>query len=423
MEQNPLARRRDERYNYFAASVDSAGFPTGATFVALLTVIPAFLSQLTDSKWVIGGIQSLYAIGVCVPPLVAANYIQRMPRKRSFVFWVAALERLAILGLAIFTLLFGAANPGALLAMTFLMLGLNYFGMGINLASYSAMIAKVIPVERRGSLYGWSGAIGGVLCIGAAWLLDLLLKRYGFPRGYAYGFLVGFAILMLSIVPLAFIREPEERNGGTHQDWGEYWRTLVQVMRADRNFARFVASQAGMAFATMAAAFLMFHAIQRFHVGNGSVALYTGVLTGSGIVASAFWGVIIDRRGNKLVLGFGALLSALACGAAMAAPSPALYALVFVLVSFSNYAIGIASFNIVLEFCDPSDSPRYIALSTALPAPFRALAPMLGAAVARQFGYSAVFGLTGILMLASLMILLTVHEPRHLQNVPVVVER
>ncbi len=404
--------KEHSRFNFACCLADSIGFPLGISFISIMTIMPLFVKQLTDSNLAIGLIPAINSLGMLLPQLLIANYIERLPIKRMYVFWVAISERLALLIIALFAIWFGKSNPQLLLLLYFVCWGWHSLSMGFNFPAYYGLISKVIPVNRRGKLYGVGGAVGGLLGLLGAGISQYLLNGWGFPWGFAYCFIIATIILTISVAPLAVVREPVYPKQKPRKTLGEYFKSLPGILKTDYNFSRYIISQVIFYFSIMAPAFYTVYAINKFGVSTGGVAIFTAIIMGTNTIAHPIWGYLADRRGYKLVLSLSLIFMIIAPLWALLAPSLILFYLVFVLNSIAITGYGISNFNIILEFSPPDNVPTYMALSSTICSPFKSLTPILGGIIADKMGYSLVFIIATIAASLSFIVLSQVEEPR-----------
>jgi MFS family permease len=104
--------------------------------------------------------------------------------------WIGGIARLAVLGMGLAGwFLKGQTLVVAVVAMMF-MFGLF---MGVQRVVFSLLMAKVIPIARRGRLQAWRNATGGVVAAAIAyaagrWFIEPNL----FGHGYSVTFVVAF---------------------------------------------------------------------------------------------------------------------------------------------------------------------------------------------------------------------------------------
>lgn len=405
--------------NYILMLLDAVSFPFGISFVSVITILPLFVREMTDSTLAVGLVPAITNLGVLLPPLFIANYIERQPLQKWYLFWVACVERAPFLLLAFLIPWLGRVSPSSLLVIFFIALAIHNFAMGFNMPSYFNLYAKVIPANRRGSMWGIGGAIGGLLALGGAQISGLLLDRYGFPDAYALSFLFAFVILTLGIIGFRYVQELPTIDKPPPIPAVQYVRQSPALLRSDPQFGMFVLSQLLYSFQYMAPAFYTVYAIDHFGAGPRTVALFTTVLMGTNTIANLLLGFLADRLGNKVVLQLGMLLAVAAPALAVLAPSLVWMYAVFVLHSFVHAGSDIGGFNLPLEFAPRAQVPTYTAVNMTALAPFRALVPVLGGFLAAQ-GYPLVFWIAAAASALSLILLsLKVQDPRH-RNPPAV---
>jgi len=410
--------RSDRRWNFVACLVDAVGWPLGSALVSMETIFPLFLGHLGAGNIAVGALPALYNLLVFLPGLWLAGHVSRLRRARGYLFGIALLERLALLPLAVLTLLWGRTHPHWLLAATFGCIGVHALMMGLNQPAYWVVVGKCVPAHWRGRLFGYAGGIAGVLGFGMDGLLRHLLSgpNGGFPHGYALGFLIGFVILTVSCLPLGIVREPVSPPR-TEDDphTGHYRRDSVYVWRTNTGFRRFLYGQIALTLASLAVPFYVIYAQHHLHAGTGSVAGYTASL----VLVTAFGGLALgawsDHGGNKNVLLLSCGFAGAASFFALTAATPLLFYGVFAALALALAGAGIAGNNIVMEYAGtPAEIPLYTALYNAVTALPRAAAPLLGGLLADHAGgYQSVFLLSA--MLAALALLLTIRtsDPRH----------
>ncbi|MDQ3856288.1 MAG: MFS transporter, partial [Chloroflexota bacterium] len=253
----------------------------------------------------------------------------------------------------------------------------------------------------------------GVLALGGTWLSGRLLASYGFPDAYALSFLFAFVILTLGVAGFPFVKELPA--SGTRPRIGTlaYLRSAPVLLREDTQFGTFVLTQVIYSFSYMAPAFYTAYALDRFQVSAREVALFTTVLMASTTLANLCLGLVADRRGNKPVLQVSMCLAIAASILTLLAPSNGWMYAVFALNGVVITGANLGGYNMPLEFAPRPQVPTYSAVSMTAIAPFRAVVPLFGGALA-VMGYGPVFGVSAISSVVSLVLLTTrVRDPRH----------
>jgi MFS family permease len=391
----------DRRWNFAAALIDAAGWGLGLGIISHDTFLPLFVSDLNGSNYAVGWIKTLLAFGWYVPGILVAGKIERMPRVRRFVMQLAVGERLFLLAMVPLCLWLGPVNRTALLWAFLICWAGMTFTMGCNSPSYMKLIAKTVPPEYRGRLYGIGGALAGLLGVLGAQLAKWLLEGLGYPSGYAACFGVAFLIQTVTVLPLGFMREPEgeEASPEAHRP-----AELLQLWRNDPVLKAYIGVGILFGANVMATAFFTKYAIDRFNAGVPLVADYTKVLMVATVAANLLCGMVGDRTGNKRLLELGLIAGVVAPALAAVAPSPAWLFAVYALNQVAVTAWGIAQINYVLELCGPERAATYSAVAGLMIGPFRAAAPLVGAWLVEAAGYRPLFWLSAALTLLALAV-------------------
>jgi MFS family permease len=114
------------------------------------------------------------------------------------------------------------------------------------------------------------------------------------------------------------------------------------------------------------------------------------------------------------------MMNAVSLLVAILAPSPGWFFVVFFLRGAINAGTMLSGISIVYEFTDPGNRPTYIGLANTLPGIVGSVAPLIGGLLAGAISYQWMFILSGIIGVASWVLLhFMVSEPRHAAIAPV----
>jgi MFS family permease len=405
---------KNANWNFGVNLLDITFFTLGLSLVARDTVMPVLVSHLTASKFAIGLIPAIFSLCFYLPQLLIANFSERLRYKKPFTLWLGGLgERGGYLLIGLSIWLFAKTAPTLALVLFFVFLALSAMSSGTATPAWFDMIAKVIPVNRRGLWSGLSHSLGALMGIVGALFVGRILETHAYPNNFALLFFVTYGLLMISFVGLALNREPPSERVKEPVSLARYFRQLPEILRRDHNYLRFLLSRTTVQLGAMATGFFMVYGTERFHIDGAGVGLLTAVLVGSSAVMNLVWGFVGDRLGHKLVLVCAAFAIMLAALSAWLAVSQTWLILTFILVGVYAAGDGVSGFNIILEFCAPEDRPTYIGLTSTLLAPMLTVAPLIGGWLAVTVGYSGLF-LTALAIgsLGFLFMLFWVREPR-----------
>ena len=393
---------------YFVA--DALGWPLGQSFLSPQTILPMFVARLSGSNLMVGLIGAIQSLAQLLPQVVASSWIERLPLLRRYVFVVAILaERLPLL-LVIGALLAGASAPVVLALFFVAWIAVN-LGTGINMPAFMAMFGKCIPAVRRGRVMGVGTAVGTLLAAGGALLARYVLEHSDGLRGYAWCFLVGLGVLMLSVLPLAFVEEPEGR-AARPASVRSHLRESLRMVGRDADFVRYLVMQLFLQLGLASIAFVTSYAVMDLEEGEGSVAVGSGLLMLSHALGSLGLGLWADRRGYRGVYVAGGASGLLMAALMLFSPSFAVVLGVYALggVFMSSLSVG---GNMSIEFAPPHRTATYTAVSFTAVAPVRALAPVALGLLADRAGTVSVFAVVTAFCAAALAVaLFALRDPR-----------
>ena len=182
---------RDYAWNLTVNVGDGASFLFGAAFLASSTILPLFLSKLTDAPLAFGLLAVIAQAGWFLPQLFTANAMEGLSRKKPVVVNAGLfLERLPLLLMPPVALLAARAPISAAVALL-LVYAWHAFGAGVVAVSWQDLIARCFPVERRGRYAGTAAFLGASAGFAGSVLATWLLNRYAFPVNFALVFAIG----------------------------------------------------------------------------------------------------------------------------------------------------------------------------------------------------------------------------------------
>lgn len=172
MQQTKQQADNDGRWNFAVSLWDEIFIFFGISLVSREAVMPVLVSQLTDSKLAIGLIPAIFSLGMYLPQLLVANFSERLRYKKPFVMLASGPgERGAYLLMALTIWGLAERSPTLTLVLFFLLLAISAVCIGIAMPAWFDMIAKVIPLHRRGVLFGVGRGSGALLGVGGAFLV------------------------------------------------------------------------------------------------------------------------------------------------------------------------------------------------------------------------------------------------------------
>jgi len=289
---------RNYRWNFTFNLLDGAFFWFGASFASSSTIIPLFISKLTSSPWPVGLVAVIAQGGWYLPQLFTAPIVERLARKKAVVVNLGLfLERLPLF-LLVASAVIAVRSPSWALLLFLVGYAWHSLGAGMVATSWQDLIARCFPVDRRGRFFGTTMFIGaGTAALGAVFSTRILAV-FAFPTNFVYAFLIAALGIGLSWVFLVFVREPVQPASAPRKSQRQFLASLPGVLRRDPNFSRFLVARLLLALGGMGSGFVTVWVVQRWHIPDSTVGLFTASLLIGQTIGNLTFGLLADRFGH-----------------------------------------------------------------------------------------------------------------------------
>ena len=396
---------RGWRRAYRLGIVNGVLFATGVAFIDPVTVLPTFVSRLTDSDVAVGLVSAIGTGGWFLPQLLTASYLQARPYKRPLYVRAAFVRGVALLLATVSVLLLGARSAAGALAAFFLCYGLYSLGGGLSGVAFLDIVAKTVPGRRLGAFFGHRQFWGGLASVGCGLLVGAILGAEWLPFPYDYALL--FALALANLAPgwaaFAAIREPAGQVGEP-QRLAAYLRGAPGVVRGHREFRRLLLSRMMLGASGVALPFYILYCRRLLGVPEAAVGIYLSVQMAGSMAAVPLWAHLNDRRGPRTLVRSVAVLSVIVpAGALVVALAPITAALgrialgaVFFLLAAATAGSFMGYTNYLLAIAPEERRPTYIGIMNTLFAVTTFL-PLLGGVLLNLTSFAALFGVAAAL--------------------------
>jgi MFS family permease len=292
-------------------------------------ILPLYLVSFGASSTVIGAVMAVFTITATITRIPVGLLIDRIGRKPFLIAGVA---------------LFAVGNfgymwaPGILLMLPFRMLhGVGWSGCTTAVATLAADIA---PQNRRGELIGYAAmasSLGGAIGPVAGFAL---LQRFDF----AGVFLGAAALLFVSLILAAFVKEPER---GPRDNRRETWIDLLVIPET-------LLPAVAVAFLSFGhGGILTFLPIHALKLGLENPGLWFGLYALCLLLSRPVAGPLSDRISRRAVIIPGLILNLLGIGILALASSPAWLMAAAVVGGFGTGAAQPALMTVAVDQTSP----------------------------------------------------------------------
>lgn len=407
-----------DRRNFIINIAEGSLYIGGAAFISGQTVLPALIDRLGGGSVAVGSVSVILWVGLFVPQLFAARYVETLPWKKPWAIWGGAIQRVFILMLAIGVLAFGNNHPALTLAIILVCYACSQIGLGITTPGWFDLFAKVTPPERRGRLLGIRNSIGGFLSFLGSLLLTWMLAAFAFPVGYGLAFICAFVLQMASVAVQSRLTESQSSDVVERRPLREYLWQLPEVLKTNVPFRRFMVMCVFLVLANAPSAFFIVYALREFNGSEAVVGEFTLALVSVQVISGFVNGYIADHAGNKTALVVAASGMLAASVWALLAPSIGWFMIVFVFMGINLGSELMIRYNMSIDFGPVAQRSTYVGLMNTILAPFY-LASIAGGWVVDVFGYKILFGCGAVCsVLGIVMLVFRVVDPRPARKSP-----
>ena len=310
---------------------------------------------------------------------------------------------------------FSVIVPFLLLAATLAFLFLLGVFMGPQGVAFQLLLAKVIPISRRGQLQAWRNVVGGVVAAVLAWAAGrYIVEANLFGNGYATTFVIAVVLTSLGLTALrVLIREPELPTARPKSRVIDRVREFPTLLAADRGFAHFLLATALANGARIAAPFYILFAGQSVELNGSTLGYLSLAYLGADTLSNLAWGAAGDRVGFRSSFIVSLALWAASIVLLINAHDLTLLLGAFIGLGASQSGYLMSSQTMVLEFGSRDDMAMRLAILSTVQGALSAIGPLVGGLLAASVGYASLFWAAVVLLAAGLLVLVfLVDEPR-----------
>ena len=390
---------KNNRRNYILGMINGASFGFVDSIVSPYLVLSVFVNALGAPNLLVGFLPAIANGGWYLPQFLISHRIQQLPRKQ-IVYRSAAVARVICWALLIAATFLIAHNPILLLVVFFALYTVNNLAAGFAGTPFMDIVAKTIPVERRGTYFGRRDLWGALLSIAAGYLIGILLNpdlAPAFPFNFGLIFTLATLAVITGLGAFSLVVEPTETTSVKSITFFDQVRAARRLVRANPVYRRFLLTRIVLAVSDIATPFYAIYATRVLGISPETIGVYIGISTLAGLIANPLWSRASERRGNRSVLlGAASCLLAvplLALGFGFLPPGPALglpFGVLFLLYGIARPAANIAYPSYLLEIAPAPERPLYISFTNTVLG-VATLVPVIGGTLLDLLGFRALF--------------------------------
>lgn len=406
------------RYNYPYGVVQGLFFYAGMGLYNVSSIFSKLIFDLSGSNRIVGLMGTVMNLGFASSQIIGTALIEHLQEKKRPMLLYGLFYRLPwlLMGLALLFL-----PPSIALAVIVCLYALCHFCNGIYLLSFFDLMAKIIPLKKRGEYFGRRNSLSVGAQAAAGGLAGLLVGRFSYlggveyraPGGYALCLILAFVVHLIDLWLLTRLKEEPSPTAGVKASVWMKVKAVPVLLRTDLNFARYCVLRSLLQLGFYGSPFFIIFASQRIEMTGSRLGVFTAVNLSAWALGTYVWGRFADRLGFKRIMEICTVLLTLTYFASPLLNTYTAFVLFFAASGFCSGGQVLSFDTLQMEFGKPEKRPSYIATTTLIAGITGVFGPILSGIVADRFSFVALFYLVGGLMLsAAVATRLKVTDPR-----------
>lgn len=389
------------------------------------TVLSAFFLKLFNSTFFATLPLALMNIGGLWPQLIISNVAEANERKKPFYAVAGVIRVVSLIIMTVCTFFLKKGQSWILISLIPFLYFIHSSGSGVCNLIWMDIVGKTVPANRRGSLMGTRGLLGGTLSFIAGFYVKYMLgdKGPGFPYSYGWLFIIG-AVFQISAVS-AFLRIPEPITE-IKTERPTFKKHIVQglsIFKTDKDYRLLFFIRILNSISTIGVMVFIPYALKKLGLPESIVGVLMVISTCFALPSNILWSRIGDKYGNRLLMLIATipyLLVPIIAIVSSYVPNVSLriydlrtviFIAAYTLSAMTMNGRGIGDMNYLLDLAPEEKRPSYVAFMSVMLAP-TALVPLIGGMIAELISFQATFIISFVFGLGGYMLVCKLDEPR-----------
>ncbi|MCP4581363.1 MAG: MFS transporter [candidate division Zixibacteria bacterium] len=389
-------------------------FNLSLAFLSGTTILPLFISGLTDSRVIIGFFSTLQGFGWYLPQLFMGAYIAGRPLVLGYYNKISFLRIVLFASCLVLIFTIKNSNHSLLLIGFGLIIGLYAIASGMAGISFMEIVGKMIPTNKRGTLFGSRMFFGGLLAVLAGPVIKVMLDRWDFPLNFGYMYCISMVAIIMGLSSFAFVRELPSSSSITKPGFSRNLRKSLGLLKGDSNIRRLIISRYLTNAALLAIPFYIIMATDNLGISRPMAATYLSFERIGFLGLNILWAWLSNRISNKVVLKASTISAIIAPALALFSiyhnPGYFVYGLVFFFNGAALSGTNMGYINYLLEIANDDNRAMAMGLVHTLIAPTIFLS-VLGGIIIEIFNLKVLFIVTLVCLIISYFYLTHLNEP------------
>lgn len=389
-------------------------FNLAFAFISGATVIPLFISGLTNSNIIIGAFSSLGAFGWHFPQLFAGALIAGRPLVLGFYNRISAVRAITFASAVGLIFVIKDSNHSLLLVCFGVLFTVFSLASGLAGISFMEVVGKMIPTSKRGTFFGMRMFFGGLLAALSAPLVKKIIDNFSFPVNFGYVFIISLVAVVIGLSCFALIKERPLPSEKSKRKFKSNLSGGLKLLKNDSNIRHLVTARLLSNAILLASPFYVIMAYKILGISKALAATYLSFEMVGYFGLNFLWAWLSNRVSNKQLLKISTICALIPPILALVslAKNPGYF--IFGLVFFFNGAAlsgtSMGYTNYLLEIAPENIRPISVGMVHTIIAPTIFLSS-IGGLVLEIFNFWILFGITLIFLLISYLYITYLKEP------------
>ncbi len=356
------------RRNHVFHSLEGGFFAGGLQFLAAESVLPAMMVVLAAPVWIVASMPVLMILGLNLPSLFTAHWVERMQRIRGAVMVAGFVQRLPFVLGALALYFLWPTHPRIAVAIAAASPLVSGLAGGITYIAWLEYIARTIDLRRVSSMFARRYLLSSTIGLIAGPVIVGILDRWPDHRGYALLYAITAVFLWISYTFFIGIREPEHQTTASRPQTSlrDNLRSLPALWRSDGKLRSFVGMRVFQAGVLVMTPFLAAHALNVTGKPKGFVGLFVTSQTLGAILGNLLGHQLGDRRGGWSVTRLSVWFFFASSLLVVFADSMSAFMLVFALYGVATAVSQVGRSALQLEVFPAARRPTCLAVDATI---------------------------------------------------------
>jgi len=403
-----------QQRNMLAGIIHGVFFNMAQAFAEPFALLPLFLSGFTSSKLIIGLAVGLMQAAAVLPQLLTSRFLRRRPHTARPLMLAGIWTRCSVWGILGVFALMSSGQSVSLLWVSIILISLYSFAGGIAVLPFNRIISETIQPEKRSSFFGWRLFFGGFMAMMAGYFVKLVLgnDKIVWPKNFGLLFLLSFVTLIVAYAAMSMFKFPSDSPGKSTNVMPSLWHECLKVFKTYPVLKRLIIIELLTSKLALFMPFLTLYTTQSQHIPLKWVGIFIVCMKLGTMLSNLLWMPIGNKIGTRILIHAGIITAIIALVLTIFAQNVFLFSLAFFVTGFASSALMLGYNGYILEIGSVEIRVLLVAIKGTMLLPLYFM-PLLGGWIADTMGYFWLLVLGLVLFSLSLLLALTLCEPRN----------